>query len=452
MRPKIIQIIILTILGIPALAYSMTGLTLDECIKLGLQHNQSLQINRFETDRSISQAKSNISMVLPRVNFSLGATNAGASSPEFGLGQDTISTISGQGDIIYFAPELTGAYGDLNWQDSYRMSLSVSQNIWDGGIWWNTLKSAKVAQELADIQLNSYELGTIYQVKVTFYNYLSTLKLLDVYQENRITSEYQHQLTLERFKLGAASQNDTLRTRVNIEQSRLQIINGEADLQVRARDLNIMLGREWDAPLQLQEPVWEVVTVPEIQSIMDEVLGANPQLKLLDRNKTVSAYNVKIARAGYIPSLGLTASYSNGGSGFGDVFGENSASLSTGLNLTWNLFNGTRTKRNVEQSKISAKIAGENFTLAERNLKKDLAQTLERMKTLQESVEISQLILTASEQDLLLAQEQYKIGSLSILDVFRITASYEDAKSSLIRTQYNLKIAEAGLHQLMGLQ
>jgi outer membrane protein TolC len=65
-------------------------------------------------------------------------------------------------------------------------------------------------------------------------------------------------------------------------------------------------------------------------------------------------------------------------------------------------------------------------------------------------VDISLLIQDASAQDLLLAQEQYQVGSLSILDVLRIAASYEDSKASLIRARYNLKIVEASLHQMLG--
>jgi len=410
----------LTLISVPVISLGQTNspLTLEDCIKLGLEQNQSLRINRFETDRSVSQAKSNVGIILPVVNFSLSGSNSG----------------------------FTGASGT----NRYGSSLTFSQNIWDGGAWWNTLKSAKVAQDAADIQYQSYEVNTVYQIKAAYYSYLSTQQLLDVYRENQITSNYQHQLTLERFKLGAASQNDTLRTRVNIEQSRLQIINGEVELQSKARNLNIILGRDSDIPLTLANPAWEAVEVPELHAITDEVLGSNQQLKLLDQNKAITFYNVKIAKSGYMPSLRLSASYQNSASAIGDVLGSTTASKSVGLTMSWNLFNGTRTSRGVEQGKINAKLAVENYDLSERNLRKELAQPLEQMDALKESVEISQLILTASEQDLLLAQEQYKIGSLSILDVLRITASYEDAKSSLIRTQHNLKIAEAGLLQLMG--
>jgi outer membrane protein TolC len=400
------------------LVQAQAKLTLQDCIDLGLQGNQSLKINRYDTDRSVSQAKSNIGIILPSVNYSLSG---------------------GSSDI-----------GGLGWSEGYSTSLNVTQNLWDGGVWWNTLKSARVAQDAAEIQLTSYEINTVYQVKVAFYNYLSTKKLLDVYQDNLNTSEYQHQLTLERFKLGAASQNDTLRTRVNIEQARLQIINGEAELETRARDLNIILGRNWDEPLALAEPEWKMIDVPSMASLEENVLQQNPQLMLLDMNRDVTMYNVKIARAGYIPSLGLSASYLNNSLALGDVYADLTSTKSARLTMSWNLFNGTRTKRAVEQSKISMKMAEENYDLSTRNTVNSLVQTLERMKTLKQSVEISQLILDASEQDLLLAQEQYKIGSLSILDVLRITASFEDAKSNLIRARYNLKIAEAGLHQLMG--
>ena len=419
MRLKLIGSFLIILFCLPGFGQSASPITLDDCIRIGLENNQSLKINRYETDRSVSQAKSNIGMVLPVVNFSVSGRS---------------SNLAGTG-----------------WNDGYSSSLTLSQNIWDGGAWWNTLKSAKVAQDAASIQYESYEVNTVYQIKAAYYNYLSTQQLLDVYRENLTTSEYQHQLTLERFKLGAASQNDTLRTRVNIERARLQIVNGEVDLQSRSRNLNIILGREANDPLVLAEPVWQAVVVPEVEQIMDEVLASNQSLKLLEQNKEIMSYNVKIARSGYMPSLGMSASYgNNGATAFGDVFGESTSTKSAGLSLSWNLFNGTRTSRGVEQGKINAKLAMENYDLSERNLRKELAQTLEQMDALNESVTISQLILTASEQDLLLAQEQYKIGSLSILDVLRITASYEDAKSNLIRTQHNLKVAEAGLLQLMG--
>ena len=56
--------LLMFILPVLIFGQSKQVLTLDACIEQGLKHNQSLLINRFETDRSVSQAKSNIGLVL----------------------------------------------------------------------------------------------------------------------------------------------------------------------------------------------------------------------------------------------------------------------------------------------------------------------------------------------------------------------------------------------------
>lgn len=419
-------------------------MSLKQCIQLALDNNQSLRISSYETDRSVSQAKSQLSIILPRVDLSLSGSVSGLYPMLF----DTTNLSFGGVDFPLVEP--SGEYGDLDWSDRYNLSLNLSQNIWDGGRWWNTLQSARISEDVATIQLNNYKLGTIYQTKVAFYNFLSTKKLVDVYRENLNTSEYQHQLTLERFKLGAASQNDTLRTRVAIEQARLQILSGKTELGLRAKELNLILGREWDEPIGLREPLWDPVEIPDLEAVLTESIQNSPTIQILIRNEAVSAHNVKIARSSYVPAVGFSASYGNYSTAPGDLLAKDNTSFSTGIGISWNLTDGTRKSRGVEQSKISQKLATENLDLAKRNLRKDLAQILEQMKTMQQSVEISVLIQDASAQDLLLAQEQYQVGSISILDVLLISASYEDAKANLIRARYNLKLTEAQLHQLMG--
>ncbi len=420
--------------------------TLDDVLRIALEENQSLRISKFETDRSSSQAKSNLSIILPQVDLSL----SGSASGYFPALYDTTSiTIPGITDPFQtFTPN--GELGSLDWRDRYSLSLSLSQNIWDGGRWWNTLQSARVSQDAAEIQYQNSEIQTTYQVKLAFYNYLSTSRLLDVYRENLNTNAYQHDLTLERYRLGAASQNDTLRTLVATENSRLQVLRGETELDLRRKDLNILLGREWDAPLNLREPLWDPVDIPDLEKAVQEALSASPAIRLLEMNRDVSNYNVKIARADYIPAFRFSASYGNSSTTAGDLLTRDNLNLTTGVSLVWNLTNGTRKMRTLEQSRLSSHLASENLDLTERTLRKDLAQLLEQMETLQKTVSISVLIQDASAQDLLLAQEEYTVGSISILDVLRISDNYEDAKAGLIRARYNLKIAEAQLHQLLG--
>ena len=430
------------------LGQAVQPLTLEDCVNLALKQNQSLQLAKYQSETTISQAEASRSIILPSVNLGFSGNYGGAFTPETATTIDSISTSAGT--VYYPNVGYTGNYGDMSWSDRYSLSLNVNQNIYDGGRWMNTLKAADVSTELAKVSLTQSRINTIYMVKQAYYSYLGTARLLEVYQENLKSAQYQHDLALERFKIGAASMNDTLRTRVGVERARLQIINGEQDLAQRGKELNLILARPYDTPIKLSETDWQAVVIPSLDEAWSYTTEHNPTLIRLEQNKQLATYNLKIAKSDYIPNVGLNLSYSNAADKPGDIVAKDNTNLSAGVQLSWNLFSGFRTKRNVEQSHIATRSADENLKYSTDQLRKDLAQTLLEMKTSQESLRISQVILDAATQDFKLIQEQYRVGSVSILDVISVTADYENAKAGLIQAKYSLKLNEAKLYQLMG--
>ncbi len=426
----------------------LQSLTLDQVIARALARNQSLRLDRLQARSAVSQAKATQAIILPQVDFSFSGNYAGAFPAETTVGIDSLSTSFGT--VYYPVQQLTGNYGDLTWADRYSLNLSLSQNLYDGGRWWNTLKAAEVSTDLAGITLDQSRINTVYLAKQAFYAYLNTKNLLDVYQENLKSAKKQHELALERFRVGAASLNDTLRTRVGVARARLQIINGEKALAQQSKNLNLILVRPWDTPVALIEATWQAVKVPSLEEAWTFAQKNNPGLLKLERNETLSKYNVKIAKSGYIPSVGLSVDYSNTAKNPGDVMAKDNTNLTAGLRLNWNLFNGWHTKRTVEQKYIAAKSATENLIYVRDQLKKDIAQTILEMQDLEESLQISRIIRDASKQDYDLILEQYQVGSASILDVIRIEADYENARVGVIQSRYSLKLAEAKLYQLMG--
>lgn len=446
------RLLLTSLVLIPGLLRSQIAqpLTLEDCIEMALQRSQALKLEEYQAETSISQAQSAKSIILPSVDLSLSGNYAGSFTPETVTGIDSITTSAGT--VYYPSTQLTGEYGDLSWADRYSLNFSVNQNLYDGGRWWRTLKAADISTDLAHLSLKQSRINTIYKVKQVYYTYLGTARLLEVYQEILKSAQYQHDLARERFKVGAASINDTLRTRVGVARARLQIINGEKELAQRAKDLNLILARPYDTPIQLTETDWQDVTIPSFDQAWEMTGNNNPALKQLERSRELADFNLKIAKSDYIPNVGLSVGYANSANDPGDLVARDNTSLSAGIRLNWNLFNGFRTKRNVEQKRIAIRSAEENLAYTAGQLKNNVAQTLLEMEDQQESLRISQIILDAAAQDFNLIQEQYRVGAASILDVIRITADYEDARAGVIQARYNLKLTEAGLHQLLGEQ
>ncbi len=85
-----------------------------------------------------------------------------------------------------------------------------------------------------------------------------------------------------------------------------------------------------------------------------------------------------------------------------------------------------------------------------RDLKRQLENTLSGLESLHLIYPINQAVLTSAEADVRLADEQYKLGAIAILDLLDAQVSLITARSTLVRTTYEIKIAEAQLAALMG--
>jgi outer membrane protein TolC len=64
---------------------------------------------------------------------------------------------------------------------------------------------------------------------------------------------------------------------------------------------------------------------------------------------------------------------------------------------------------------------------------------------------VNQEVLASAEADVRLANEQYNLGAISILDLLDAQVSLISARSTLVRTTYDIKISEARLEALMGI-
>ncbi|MCK4578356.1 MAG: TolC family protein, partial [Candidatus Marinimicrobia bacterium] len=86
----------------------------------------------------------------------------------------------------------------------------------------------------------------------------------------------------------------------------------------------------------------------------------------------------------------------------------------------------------------------------EMELKRQLENTYVNLEVLHSTYPINKEVLASAEADVRLAEEQYRLGAIAILDLLDAQVSLITARSSLVRTTYDIKISEAQLGALMG--
>ena len=152
-----------------------------------------------------------------------------------------------------------------------------------------------------------------------------------------------------------------------------------------------------------------------------------------------------------MPSLGLSYSARGGGTGLGDAFNfDFEDASSTSLSMSVPIFSGMRNISQYSQTRYSALAEEERLVSRQRDLKRQLENTLSSLESLHNIYPINQAVLASAEADARLADEQYILGAIAILDLLTTQVNLITARSSLVRTTYDIKIAEAQLEALMG--
>jgi len=134
------------------------ALTLVDCIHIALSNKEALKASALDLQSAKQTLKGSYSNILPSLMFSGSSSESSFPSQEGGFNQAT-------GEITF---------GDISNLTSTSTGISLSQNIYDGGIWWNTIAQSKNSYKIAEQFDRQVKINIIRGVHQTYFNYLKT--------------------------------------------------------------------------------------------------------------------------------------------------------------------------------------------------------------------------------------------------------------------------------------
>ena len=423
-------------------------LTLDQCIKLALENNSAL-LNAERTYRLAgTTVMSSRAGLLPRlnVNLSSGRIRQGDRTLE----SDVPVGVNPDGTVKYERREITQPGFSSS---SNQAQLSASQTVFDFGASINRLRQSNASEEASRFSFESARQSTILLVKDRYFGHLRNLDLLEVYQEAVKSSEEQLKRTESMYEIGSVAQGDVFRARTQLGNERINLINQQNAVQNSRALLNVALGRPADAALSIAD----IEEVPELKSYqMDEVLKIaeeqNPELQAVEQNKRSAKIGINVARAAYLPSFTISGFYSRSNNEFNKVYADFSKNWfgSVSLGMSLNLFNGFADQASLEREQLNYRIAEEDATDRRRNLRLEVEQALLSLQAWKEITAINGDNLVSAQEDLRLAQERYRVGAGTLLDIITAQVNVTRAKSTLVNAKYESMKAQASLEASMG--
>jgi outer membrane protein TolC len=183
------------------------------------------------------------------------------------------------------------------------------------------------------------------------------------------------------------------------------------------------------------------------EDLLDETLARNTVLLIASKNKTISDLDLKIIKSRSYPYLNFSSGYSYSLNNYSSSLTKNQHTWGMNYSLTMGLtlFDGYNQKRNINNSFIALGNKELEYSKIEQGVKADLLSIYNAYQNYLRLTKLEEQNIQTASENLYIALERYKLGSLSGIDLREVQKSLLDAKESLLSINYQTKLAEVSL-------
>ena len=411
--------------------------SLEKAVEIALQNKEALKASALDLRSSKQDIKSSYSGILPSLRASTTMTESRFPEQTVGFNQSS-------GEILSDVSSITSASSNI----------SINQNIYDGGVWWNNIRLAKNNYKISEQFNRQIKTNIIRNVHFAYFNYLKAMQLLGVARSNLMSSQQQLALVEQKFDLGSAKKTDLLKAKVRFGQARVDLISNDASLKSAYRNLKNAMGLiNTNDEFSISDVERPLEIIPEFETGFELIQKFNPSIKAKQYQIVAAKIGTKIAKGSRMPNISISASAFGTAESISDAvsnsYGDNQRT-NTSLSISLPLYSGNTISTRIQKAKLTVNKQESEYLTQLEDLSVQLKDLIDQLQNFSEIIPINETVLESAEEDLKLSQVRYSQGSTTILEVLNAQVSVVQAKSSLVRSKYDAFIQQANLKALLG--
>lgn len=429
-------VVILTSLFVWIPALAQRTLTLEECLKIGIENNLSLAGSRNELRKAKHLLSENRAKLLPQINAVAGF-NDNFNPP--------VSVTDGS------------AYGN-----PYNVTKTLQYNASAGlqlqmPLYNQTVYTAiDIARTMNELNRLSYEKARedlMLQISKMYYLGQNTVEQLGLIQENRARLQELRDITQAFFDNGMAMEVDVKRVNINLENLQVQYDNAKSML---VQQLNL-LKYVMDYPAE-EEIALTPVNPEQVESVSLTGLRSDLyELQLLESQEKLAGQQKELIRQGYLPSLSLTGSwmysaYTDKARHWFHSGPSNHWYPSSGLGLTLRvpIFDGLDKRARIRKARIDEENARLNYENMRKNMETQYLNATNDLMNNQRNFQKQKDNYLLAEEVYQVTTDRYREGIASMTEVLQDEMRMSEAQNNYLSAHYNYQVANLTLLKLTG--
>lgn len=331
--------------------------------------------------------------------------------------------------------------------------LALNVPFYSGGAVRNSVRAAETRVEAGQLGLRGTEAGLFTEVVGAYNDVLRDEAIVGLNAQNVHVLETNLQASRDRFQVGDLTRTDVAQSEARLSLARAQLDRVRANLIASRENYVRLVG---GAPGALEPPPPLPNLPSNADAAVDVALRDNPTLLSALKERDATAFDVRVARASRLPTLGIgaTGNYVNYlgslGSGTGLGVGQSGTSAGIGLNVSLPFFQGGRPAALVRQAQAQRSQAIENATAAERQV---IASTRSAYAVWQSSLQViasSEQAVAANQLSLEGVRAENSVGTRTILDILNAEQELLNSQVTLVTARRDAYVAGFALLAAMG--
>ncbi|WP_094606067.1 Outer membrane protein TolC [Sporomusa silvacetica DSM 10669] len=388
-------------------------LSLQDSIEYALKNNPSIQIASEDKKKS---------------ELSVGETKAGK--------MPTVSLGSGY--------TYQGNSGDDSFSNSLRMNLP----LYSGGRTEAQIEQAKLGVRTADLNVEKSKQQLILDATSNYYSVLEAKNMRDVNEESVNNLKAHLNIVQAKYQEGIAAKSEVLRAEVEVANADQNLIKAQNQYELAVSDLLTTMNMDAGTELQLKGELAYQADTRTLAEAISLAQQNRPEMAQAQVSIDSAQKGIEIAESNNRPTVSLSAS-----TGWNDrLLPTNDTNWSVGASASWNVFDAGVTKSKVSQAESSvakAKLQAEQTT---DSIEQEVRQSYLNMKEAEKRLSTTQVTVNKANEDLYIAQETYRAGVSTNLDVFDAQLALTQAKTNHVQALYDYNVNKAKLDKAMGVK
>jgi outer membrane protein len=428
---KIILNISLIVFLIPN-TFAQKLITEQDAVSIALKYNYDIQIARNNAiGDSVNNTAGNAGM-LPTIAINGSESYSASNNVQQKFSDGTSST---------------AAYANSNTINS---NVGLNWTLFDGGKMFVTKRKLNEIQALGEIQFRDHVLQTEYDVILAYYDVVRQKQELASINEVIIYN-------LERVKISQTSYDAGLSPKTNLLQAKIDLnvyqenaINQQTTIIASKRTLNQLLGRNADIQFEVFDsiPRNELVDKKELAQKLD---SSNTSILAYKKQVDVSKLSLKEMNTLLFPKINFNAGYGlfQSNTPESNPVRSRTTGPSFGGTISIPIYQAGNADRQIKTARIQLSSDEYNLESIRLQMNEQLQNALTQFENQLNLLRIEKDNAILAKENLEISIQRLRFGETTSLEVSLAEGSFVDSLTRLISFEYNLKVAETKLKQLL---